>query len=110
MVIKTQISVYDTHYHFVFVTKYRKEVFTTVDKRKHMISMMKDTVQTHDFDIEQIEVVDDHIHLMVSFKPKYSITEIMKKLKGSSARKWFVNYPETKQELWGVTYGHLLIL
>ena len=52
-----------------------------------MISMMKDTAQTHDFDIEQIEVVDDYVHLMVSFKPKYSITEIVKKLKGSSARK-----------------------
>ena len=87
MVIKTQTSVYDTHYHFVFVTKYRKEIFTTDEKRKHMISMMKDTAQIHDFDIEQIEVVDDYVHLMVSFKPKYSITEIVKKLKGSSARK-----------------------
>lgn len=104
MVVKNQTSVYDTHYHFVFVTKYRKEIFTTDDKRKHMISMMKDTAQTHDFDIEQIEVVDDYVHLMGSFKPKYSITEIVKKLKGSSARKWFVDYPETKQELWG---GHL---
>ena len=61
-----------------------------------MISMTKDTAQTHDFDIEQIEEVDDHVHLMVSFQPKYSITEIVKKLKGSSERKWFVDYPETK--------------
>ena len=96
MVIKTQTSVYDTHYHFVFMTKYRKEIFTMDDKRKHMISMTKDTAQTHDFDIEQIEEVDDHVHLMVSFQPKYSITEIVKKLMGSSARKWFVDYPETK--------------
>lgn len=54
--------------------------------------------------IEQIEVVDDLVHLMVTFNPTYSITEIVKKLKGRSARKWFVDYPETKQELWR---GHL---
>ncbi len=99
MVVKTQTSVYDTHYHFIFVTKYRKEVFTSEGKRKHMILIMKEVSKNHDFKIEQIEVVSDHAHLMVTFKPKYSITEIVKKLKGSSARKWFLNYPETKEEL-----------
>lgn len=104
MVVKTQTNVYDTPYHFVFVTKYRKAIFATDEKRKHMISIMKDISKKHDFEIEQIEVVNDHVHLMVTFKPKYSITDIVKKLKGSSARKWFVDYPETKKELWG---GHL---
>lgn len=69
-----------------------------------MIEIMKDIATTHDFEIEKIEVVDDHVHLMVTFKPKQSITEIVKKLKGSSARKWFVDYLETKEKLWG---GHL---
>ena len=78
MVVKTQTNVYETHYHFVFVTKYRKEIFTTDEKRQHMISIMKGISKTHDFEIEQIEVVEDHIHLMVTFKPKYSITEIVK--------------------------------
>lgn len=104
MVVKTQTNVYDTHYHFVFVTKYRKEIFITDEKRKHMISIMKEIANLHDFEIEQIEVVDDHVHLRVTFKPKYSITEIVKKLKGASARKWFIDYPETKKQLWG---GHL---
>lgn len=65
---------------------------------------MEGVSRKHDFEIEQIEVVDDHLHLMVTFKPKYSITEIVKKLKRSSARKWFVDYPETKKQLSG---GHL---
>ncbi len=104
MVVKTATNVYHTHYHFVFVTKYRKEVFTTHEKRKHMISIMKEISKNHDFEIEQIEVREDHVHVRVTFKPKYSITEIVKKLKGSSARKWFIDYPETKEEVWG---GHL---
>ena len=104
MVVKTQTNVHETHYHFVFVTKYRKEIFTTDEKRNHMVNIMREISKAHDFAIEQIEVVDDHTHLMVTFKPKYSITEIVKKLKGASARKWFIDYPETKKELWG---GHL---
>lgn len=35
-----------------------------------MIEIMKDIATTHDFEIEKIEVVDDHVHLMVTFKPK----------------------------------------
>ena len=104
MVIKTQTNVYDTHYHFGCVTKYRKEIITHTEKRNHMISIMKEMSNTHDFDIEDIEVVDDHVHLMITFKPKYSIIEIVKKLKGGSARRWFIDYPEIKKELWR---GHL---
>ena len=33
MVGKTQTNVYDTHYHFVFATKYRQAIFTTNEKR-----------------------------------------------------------------------------
>lgn len=104
MVVKTQTSVYETHYHFVFATKYRKEIFKTDDNKRDMIEIMKEISLVHDFEIEHIEVADDHVRLVVTFKPKYSITEIVKKLKGASARKWFVEYPETKKELWG---GHL---
>ncbi len=104
MVVKTQTNVYSTNYHFVFVTKYRKEIFTNDERRNRMVLIMNDIANKHDFEIKQIEVVNDHVHLMVTFKPKYSITEIVKKLKGASARKWFVDYPETKEELWG---GHL---
>lgn len=46
----------------------------------------------------------DHVHLLVSFPPKYSISDVVKKLKGASARHWFIQYPESKKLLWK---GHL---
>ena len=46
----------------------------------------------------------DHIHLLVSFKPKYAPANVVKALNGVSARAWFKQYPETKSKLWG---GHL---
>ena len=51
-----------------------------------------------------IEVQPDHVYMRVSFPPKYSISDVVKKLKGTSARRWFLDYPETKEQLWR---GHL---
>ena len=47
----------------------------------------------------------DHVHLLISFKPKYSPSNVVKALKGASARLFFQNHPEIKNnKLWG---GHL---
>lgn len=104
MVVKTQTNIYETHYHFVFVTKYRQDIFTTKEKQEAMKGIMQKVADEQDFVIENMEVADDHVHLMVTFKPKYAISDIVKKLKGTSARRWFISYPETKEKLWG---GHL---
>ena len=104
MVVETQTNVYETHYHFVFVTKYRQDIFTTKEKQEAMKGIMQKVADEQDFVIENMEVADDHVHLMVTFKPKYAISDIVKKLKGTSARRWFISYPETKEKLWG---GHL---
>ena len=79
MYTKTRTNLYRTTYHLVWVTKYRKVIFTTLNRR---------------------EVMEDHIHLVVSFPPNKSISTVMKALKGASAREWFQQFPETKKELW----------
>ena len=79
--------VYNFHFHLVWCTKYRKPVFTNSQL------------------VEEMEVMPDHVHLLVSFKPKYSASNVVKALKGASARLFFQNHPEIKNnKLWG---GHL---
>jgi putative transposase len=56
---------------------------------------------SHDFEIEELEIVQDHVHVFLGFPPKYSISDVVKSLKGSSARAIFKRYPEVKVELWG---------
>ena len=51
-----------------------------------------------------LEVQPDHIHLFVSIPPATSVADAIKILKGSTARKLFVKFPELKKQLWG---GHL---
>jgi putative transposase len=96
--------VYNFHYHLVWTTKYRHEVFSTPQLVMDMLEILKKAAVDNDINVEQIEVMPDHVHMLLSFKPKYAPANVVKILKGASARTWFVAHPETKQLLWG---GHL---
>ncbi|MFW3626081.1 IS200/IS605 family transposase [Aerococcus viridans] len=104
MIVKTRTNVYDFNFHLVWVTKYRKEIFTTIEKQNAMQDMLTHICDKHDIVIQSLQVMPDHIHMLISFNPKHAASSIVKTLKGKSARLWFKAYPETKTMLWG---GHL---
>lgn len=96
--------VYNFHFHIVWVTKYRKPIFTSKEYVADMKNIIKSIAETNEIIIEQLEVMPEHVHLLVSFKPKIAPTNVIKTFKGVSARLWFKTHPETKSLLWG---GHL---
>jgi len=97
--------VYNFHFHLVWVTKYRHEAFTTPKLVAEMTDILTKIARLNEVTIEQMEVMPDHVHLLLSFKPKYAPTNIVKAFKGGSARLFFELHPEIKvQEFWG---GHL---
>lgn len=51
-----------------------------------------------------MEIMPDHIHLLVDCKPQLRLSDAIKILKGNTARWLFWKYPEIKRQLWG---GHL---
>ena len=95
--------VYSLQYHIAWCTKYRHEVLTgaIADRCK---SMMSDIAREYGFDITAMEVMPDHIHLLVDCRPQFCIATMMKIIKGTISRKLFIEYPELKRRLWG---GHL---
>lgn len=94
--------VYNTHYHLIWVTKYRRQCFTTPELVEEMKSILNHVAELSDVNVQEMEVMPDHIHILCSFKPKYSITDIVKNLKGSSARLFLANHPEIrKNQFWG---------
>ena len=104
MLIKTRTNVYDFNFHLVWVTKYRKAVFETDTLRKDMKEILCKLAKDNGVTIQNIEILPDHIHLIISFHPKHSASKVVQTLKGGSARMWFKEHPETKEQLWG---GHL---
>lgn len=104
MIKKNRTSVYNVLYHLVFVTKYRKKIFDENYKQEQMKNILIDYCNNHNICIDDLEIMSDHIHMIISFEPKYSISTIVKMIKGSSARLWFKENPEDKNKLYK---GHL---
>ncbi len=93
--------VFMLHVHLVFVTKYRRGVFT-----KEVIEDLRGIFAKvcTDFEAELIEFdgEDDHVHLLVNYPPKVAVSKLVNSLKGVSSyliRK--KNYPSVQSKLWG---------
>ena len=91
---------YDTHYHIVFPVKYRKALLTD-GVSTTIKDISKRLEERYELRIEQVGCDRDHIHLLVSFHPKYSIGQFVRLYKSITAKQVFLKYPELKKELWG---------
>lgn len=84
----------------MFVTKYRKEVFT-----KEILDELQIIFEQvcHEFESELVEFdgEDDHVHLLVHYPPKVSISKLVNSLKGVFSRKIRQQYPSVTKKLWG---------
>lgn len=63
-----------------------------------MEKILNHIAELHDITIEKMEVMPDHFYMLISFKPKYSATNVIKALKGGSARIFLRHHPEIKQK------------
>ncbi|MDD3120397.1 MAG: IS200/IS605 family transposase [Candidatus Gracilibacteria bacterium] len=85
-------------YHIVVVPKYRKSVlFQGI--RKEIGFLFKELSKRLDFEIIKGNVGPDHIHMIAKIAPKYSIADILGKLKGKSAIIIHNKYGNKKSEL-----------
>lgn len=66
-----------------------------------MAELFKRIADEFSFEIEEMEVAPDHVHLFLNFPPRYSIAKGVGILKSISASEVFREYPEIKKELWG---------
>ncbi len=93
--------VFNLHVHLVFVTKYRRRVFT-----KAILDDLRDvfTRICSDFEAELVEFdgEEDHVHLLVTYPPKMAISRLVNSLKGVSSRLIRQKrYPSVQKRLWG---------
>ena len=101
MVIRrTSHSVYDTQYHLVWTPKYRKWMLRG-DLREYTQDLFHRIGGEFGFSIEELELAKDHVHVFLSFPPRYSIAKVVGILKSISSSQIFRHHPEVKQELWG---------
>lgn len=101
--------VYAIQYHIVWCVKYRQKVLTPkIEEKLHEI-LYKIAEDNH-FQILKISGDLDHIHLIISCSPQHYIPDMIKALKGVSARLLMKEYREELQKklcnghLWNPSY------
>ena len=92
--------VYSLQYHIVWVTKYRKHIFTggiETNIRQYLLNAFKSL----DMDIIAMEVMPDHIHFLFNCKPQLRLSDAIKISKSNTARWLCLAHLEVKKQLWG---------
>jgi len=93
--------VYKCDYHIVWVPKYRFRVLKGAVK-EHLEKDLRMLCEWKKAEVVEVNIQEDHIHLVISIPPKVSVSEMMGILKGKTAIKIFKNYPELKKKpYWG---------
>lgn len=96
--------VYSIQYHIVWCVKYRKKVLTPKIEES-LTNVLNKIAKDNNFTILECNGDLDHIHLLIDCSPQHYIPDIMKALKGVSARLLMKEYgEELRKQLWG---GHL---
>ena len=98
---KLSHTVWFCKYHIVFCTKYRYDILigkleVYVRNELYKLIGQKDQMQ-----IEEINIQENHVHLILAIPPKYSLSEIMGWLKGKLAIKMYQEQREFTQKHWG---------
>ena len=85
-------------YHVIFCPKYRRNILTDgIDDRTKQIFLK--TATTHAFDILEMEVMPDHVHLLIECNPRYGIMQCIKDLKRESSYILIREFPSIRKRI-----------
>ena len=91
----TAHSKYRCQYHIVFAPKYRrKEIYGQL--KKDIGQILRKLCEQKEVEIIEAELCPDHIHMLISIPPKYSVSQIMGYLKGKSSLMIFDRHANLK--------------
>jgi putative transposase len=98
---KLSHTLYECKYHIVFCPKYRfkilkGEVAEYARQQIYFLCRQKDLSE-----ILELNVQEDHVHLVISLPPKYSVSAFMGFLKGKLSMRLFQRYEKMGKKYWG---------
>ena len=98
---KLSHTIYECKYHIVFCPKYRfkilkDEIAEYCKQQLYFLCKQKDLVE-----ILELNIQEDHVHLVIEIPPKYSVSSIMGFLKGKLSIRLFHRYERIGKQYWG---------
>ena len=98
---KLSHTIYECKYHIVFCPKYRfkilkDEIAEYSRQQLYFLCKQKDLVE-----ILELNIQEDHVHLVIEIPPKYSVSSIIGFLKGKLSIRLFHHYERIGKQYWG---------
>jgi len=75
---------WECKYHVVFIPKCRRKVLYG-ELRRHLGSVLRELAEQRECRIEEGHLMPDHVHMLISIPPKYSVAQAIGYIKGKSA-------------------------
>ena len=91
---------WECKYHVVFIPKYRKKVIYGTLRRR-LGDVFRTLAEQKESRIEEGHLMPDHVHMMISIPPKYSVAQVVGFIKGKSAIHIARNYAERRRNFVG---------
>ena len=94
----TETTVYCCRYHVIFCPKYRRKVL-----REEIANRFKEVVRSlekdNNFFVIEMEVMPDHVHLLLDVDPTVGINTVVSRIKGKTSNVLNREFPELKRKL-----------
>ena len=97
---KSTHAVHDLKVHLVWITKYRYKVLTK-EVGYRIRDILRQVCDANDIQIIQGRVSKNHVHLYISYPPRLSVSEIVRRLKGRSSKRIQEEFPQLSKRYWG---------
>lgn len=89
---------YSCQYHAIFCPKYRRSVLTGKIEQR-LKELIKQKEQEYHFQILEMEVMPDHVHLLLDVNPKHGIYDIVNHIKGFTSHELRKEFKELRTKL-----------
>ena len=96
------IRKWECKYHVVFIPKYRKKrIYGGI--RRELGDVLRRLAEQRESRVEEGHLMPDHVHMMLSIPPKYSVAQVIGYMKGKSAIHIAREFAGTQKEFRGST-------
>ena len=85
-------AVYDLKYHFASIRKYGKSILTE-EVAEYLKGVFHQIAEQYEMEIDRVEVVEDHVHMLIYAPPRYAPYQIVQIMKSISAKEVFRRFP-----------------
>ena len=77
-------TMWDCKYHIIWIPKYRKKAIFE-DLRKYLGEIFRELATQKECKVLEGHLMPDHVHILLSIPPKYSLSQVVGYIKGKSA-------------------------